>query len=131
MTEANKNQGPGSGLIHAGQRVLTSVTRIVETRIRLAVAELEAEKVNLIQLLLLVGLALLFTAFGLMSLLVLVIWAIDAQYRLMALAITTGVLLALALIFALWALVKVRRSTLLKTTRKELAHDRQRLEEES
>nr|VUD23178.1 Inner membrane protein YqjE [Salmonella sp. NCTC 7297] len=55
---------------------------MVETRLRLAVVELEEEKANLFQLLLMVGLTMLFAAFGLMSLMVLVIWAIDPQYRL-------------------------------------------------
>jgi len=130
MAETQYKQGPGSGLLNAGQRVLTTLVGIVETRVRLAVVELEAEKANLLQMILMIGLTLLFTAFGLMSLLVLVIWAVDVQYRLMAVAITTGVLFALALIFGLWTLAKVRRSTLLRATRKELANDRQFLEEE-
>ncbi|MFP3633148.1 phage holin family protein, partial [Burkholderia sp. SIMBA_045] len=75
---------------------------MVETRVRLAVVELEHEKANLIQLLLMVGLTMLFTAFGLMSLMVLIIWAVDAQYRLMAIGITTGTLLLLAVILGLW-----------------------------
>jgi uncharacterized membrane protein YqjE len=92
--------------------------------------ELEEEKANLIQMLMMVGLTMLFTAFGLMSLMVLIIWAVDAQYRLMAIAITTGVLFALALIFGLWTLYKSRQSTLLRHTRKELDTDRRLLEED-
>jgi uncharacterized membrane protein YqjE len=103
---------------------------IVETRVRLAVVELEEEKANLIQMLLMIGLTMLFTAFGLMSLMVLIIWAVDAQYRLMAIGITTAVLFALALIFGLWTLAKSRRSTLLSATRKELKSDRQLLEDD-
>ena len=92
--------------------------------------ELEEEKANLFQMLLMLGLTMLFAAFGLMSLMVLVIWAVDAQYRLMAIAITTGVLFALALIFGLWTLAKSRRSTLLSATRKELSEDRKLLEDD-
>jgi uncharacterized membrane protein YqjE len=55
---------------------------------------------------------------------------VDAQYRLMAIAITTGVLFALALILGLWTLAKSRRSTLLSATRKELSEDRKLLEDE-
>lgn len=91
--------------------------------------ELEEEKANLIQMLIMIGLTMLFTAFGLMSLMVLIIWAVDAQYRLMAIGITTGVLLLLALIFGLWTLRKSRQSTLLSATRKELHSDRQVLED--
>src|SRR5699024_12297574 len=66
---------------------------MVETRLRLAVVELEEEKANLFQLLLMLGLTMLFAAFGLMSLMVLIIWAVDPQYRLNAMIATTVVLL--------------------------------------
>ena len=125
----NQSHGPGKGVFNVGQRVVTTLVGMVETRVRLAVAELEEEKANLIQMLIMVGLTMLFTAFGLMSLMVLIIWAVDAQYRLMAIAITTGVLFALALIFGLWTLRKSRQSTLLRHTRKELDTDRTLLEE--
>lgn len=130
MAESQQNQGPGKGVINIGQRIVTTLVGMVETRVRLAVAELEEEKANLIQLLIMVGLTMLFTAFGLMSLMVLIIWAVDAQYRLMAIGITTAVLFALALILGLWTLHKTRQSTLLRHTRKELETDRALLEEE-
>lgn len=129
MADNRQSQGPGKGVINIGQRIVTTLVGMVETRIRLAVVELEAEKANLIQMLLMIGLTMLFTAFGLMSLMVLIIWAVDAQYRLMAIAITTGVLFLLALIFGLWTLRKSRQSTLLRHTRKELANDRDLLED--
>ena len=120
MADSQQSHGPGKGVINIGQRIVTTLVSMVETRVRLAVVELEAEKANLIQLLLMVGLTMLFTAFGLMSLMVLIIWAVDAQYRLMAIGITTGVLFLLAIIFGLWSLRKSRQSTLLHHTRKEL-----------
>jgi uncharacterized membrane protein YqjE len=103
---------------------------MVETRLRLVVAELEEEKANLFQMLLMLGLTMLFAAFGLMSLMVLIIWAIDPQYRLNAMIATTAVLLLLALIGAVWTLRKARRSTLLRHTRNELANDRALLEDD-
>lgn len=129
MTDAQQNHGPAKGVINIGQRIVTTLVGMVETRVRLAVVELEEEKANIIQMLLMLGLTMLFTAFGLMSLMVLIIWAVDAQYRLMAIAITTGVLFLLALIFGLWTLRKSRQSTLLRHTRKELANDRDLLED--
>jgi len=129
MTDSQQNHGPAKGVITIGQRIVTTLVSMVETRVRLAVAELEEEKANLIQMLLMLGLTMLFTAFGLMSLMVLIVWAVDAQYRLMAIAITTGVLFLLALIFGLWTLRKSRQSTLLRHTRKELANDRDLLED--
>ncbi|MCB5624635.1 phage holin family protein, partial [Bifidobacterium animalis] len=55
------------------------MVEMVETRLRLAVVELEEEKANLFQLLLMLGLTMLFAAFGLMSLMVLIILAVDPQ----------------------------------------------------
>ena len=123
MADSQHNHGPAKGVINIGQRIVTTLVGMVETRVRLAVVELEHEKANLIQLLLMVGLTMLFTAFGLMSLMVLIIWAVDAQYRLMAIGITTGTL-------GLWTLHKSRQSTLLRHTRKELETDRDLLEDQ-
>lgn len=123
-------QGPGKSILGIGQRIVTLVVGMVETRLRLAVIELEEEKANLFQMLLMLGLTMLFAAFGLMSLMVLVIWAIDPQYRLNAMIATTVVLLLAALIGGIWTLRKARRSTLLRHTRKELANDRELLEDE-
>jgi len=130
MADSQHNRGPAKGVIDIGQRIVTTMVGIVETRVRLAVVELEAEKANLVQMILMIGLTMLFTAFGLMCLMVLIIWAVDAQYRLMAMAITTGVLFLLALICGLSVLAKSRRSTLLSATRKELANDRKLLEDD-
>lgn len=121
-------QGPAKGLLDAGQRIITILVSMVETRLRLVAVELEEEKVNLIQLILMAGLTLLFTAFGLMSLLILIFWAVEPEYRLIALGTTTAVLLFLALVGLIWTLVKARRTTLLSNTRKQLELDRAKLE---
>ncbi|CFQ53446.1 phage holin family protein [Yersinia alsatica] len=130
MAELPQTQGPGKGVLDTVQRIATIVVGMVETRVRLAAIELEEEKATLIQLLMMAGITLLLTAFGLMSLLVLMIWAIDPAYRLMALGSTTAVLLILAIIGFIWTLAKARRSTLLGSTRKQLEIDRELLEKE-
>ncbi len=129
MTDKQR-QGPASGAIASAQRILTLLVGIVETRLRLVVIELEEEKNHLFQLLLLTGLTLIFAAFGLMSLIALIIWGLEPEYRLLALAWITATLLGLALIIGVWTLMKARRATLLKATRKELRTDRALLEEE-
>ncbi|HFZ8996850.1 TPA: phage holin family protein [Citrobacter freundii] len=129
MATPHHTQGPGKSVLGIGQRVVSILVEMVETRLRLAVVELEEEKANLFQLLLMLGLTMLFAAFGLMSLMVLIIWAIDPQYRLNAIIATTAVLLVLAVIGGLWTLHKARQSTLLRHTRHELANDRKILEE--
>ncbi len=121
-------QGPAKGLLDAGQRIITILVSMVETRLRLVAVELEEEKANIIQLILMAGLTLLFTAFGLMSLLILIFWAVEPEYRLIALGSTTAVLLFLALVGLIWTLVKARRTTLLSNTRKQLELDRAKLE---
>lgn len=126
--EQSRAQGPAKGVLDIGQRIITILVGMVESRLKLAVVELEEEKANLIQLMLLVGITLLFTAFGLMSLLILLFWAIDPAYRVMALGTTTGVLLFLAVVGVIWTLVKVKRTTLLAETRKQLELDRAALE---
>lgn len=130
MDEHRHNDGPAKSVLGIGQRILTTLVGIAETRIRLAVVELEEEKANLVQILLMLGLTLLFAAFGLMSLLVLIIWAIEPQYRLNAMVATTAVLLFGALIGALLTLRKARRSSLLRHTRQELQNDRALLEDD-
>ncbi|HAT3810623.1 TPA: hypothetical protein I8608_003520 [Morganella morganii] len=128
MTDQERPQGPGKGLLDTLTRIATIVISMAETRLRLVATELEEEKSSLIQLILLAGAALLLTAFGLMSLMILVMWAVDPVYRLTAMIIMTSVLLGGALIFALCAVRKARRSSLLVATREQLAIDRQLLE---
>lgn len=130
MSHSQHTQGPGKSVLGIGQRIVTLMVQMVETRLRLVVVELEEEKANLFQLLLMAGLTLLFTAFGLMSLLVLIIWAVDPQYRLPVMIATTATLLLLALIGGIWTLRKARSSTLLRHTRSELANDRELLEKD-
>lgn len=130
MADSRHTQGPGKSVLGIGQRIVSIVVEMVETRLRLAVVELEEEKSNLFQLLLMVGFTMLFAAFGLMSLMVLIIWAIDPQYRLNAMIATTVVLLLGALIGGICTLRKARASTLLRHTRQELANDRSLLEDD-
>ncbi|WJV54427.1 phage holin family protein [Pectobacteriaceae bacterium CE90] len=130
MTEQQR-QGPASSAITSAQRIITIIVGMVETRVRLAVIELEQEKTALIQLLLVVELTLLFTVFGLIGLITLIIWSVEPQYRLMTLGWITGSLFILALIGGIWTLRHIRKSTLLKATRKTLEADRALLEGKS
>ncbi|NHB96270.1 phage holin family protein [Photorhabdus stackebrandtii] len=131
MNHPSKSQGPGKGVLDSLQRIAIIVIGMVETRLQLIVVELEKEKATLIQLILMTGLTLLFTAFGLMCLLALIFWAVDPAWRLTALAITTGTLLILALIGLIWTIRKSRNSTLLNATREQLKIDREMLEDHS
>lgn len=130
MADSRPAQGPGKSILAIGQRIIAIMVNMVETRVRLAVVELEEEKANLFQILLMLGLTLLFAAFGLISLMVLIIQAIGPEYRLYAMIATTVVLLLLALAGGICTLRKAGKSTLLHHTRKELANDRMLLKDD-
>lgn len=121
--EQQERQGPGKGVLNTLQRIATIAVQMVETRIQLIAVELEEEKTTLIQLIIMAGITLLFTAFGLMCLIGLIFWSVDPIYRYQALAITTGVLILLAIIGAIWTLKRAKQSTLLGATREQLKKD--------
>ncbi|WP_260280126.1 phage holin family protein [Proteus terrae] len=129
MSDTQRPQGPASGVLNSLSKIGAIVIGMVETRLRLIAIELEEEKTTLIQLILMAGVTLLLTAFGLMSLLILLFWVIPPEYRVYALAITTATLLFCALIGAIMTLRKVRNSTLLGDTRQQLELDKRLLEQ--
>ena len=106
MANTQHTQGPGQRVFSIGQRIVTLLVEMVETRLRLVVVELEEEKANLFQLLIMTGLTL------------------------HVMIATTVVLLLAAAIVGILTLRKARRSTLLRLTRKELENDRALLEED-
>lgn len=129
MSDTQRPQGPASGVLNSLSRIVAVIVGMVETRLKLIAIELEEEKITLIQLILMAGITLLLTAFGLMSLLILLFWVIPPEYRIHALAITTAILLVGALIGAIMTLRKARNSTLLGDTRQQLELDKRLLEQ--
>lgn len=129
MSDTQRPQGPASGVLNSLSKIGAIMIGMVETRLRLIAIELEEEKTTLIQLILMAGVTLLLTAFGLMSLLILIFWVIPPEYRVYALAITTATLLFCALIGAIMTLGKARNSTLLGDTRQQLELDKRLLEQ--
>ncbi|MBG3081642.1 phage holin family protein [Proteus mirabilis] len=129
MSDTQRPQGPASGVLNSLSRIGAIVIGMVETRLQLIAIELEEEKTTLIQLILMAGVTLLLTAFGLMSLLILLFWVIPPEYRIYTLAVTTAILLFCALIGAIMTLKKARNSTLLGDTRQQLELDKRLLEQ--
>lgn len=129
MSDTQRPQGPASGVLNSLSKIGAIMIGMVETRLRLIAIELEEEKTTLIQLILMAGVTLLLTAFGLMSLLILIFWVIPPEYRVYALAITTATLLFCALVGAIMTLRKARNSTLLGDTRQQLELDKRLLEQ--
>lgn len=129
MSDTQRPQGPASGVLNSLSRIGAIVIGMVETRLQLIAIELEEEKTTLIQLILMAGVTLLLTAFGLMSLLILLFWVIPPEYRIYTLAVTTAILLFCALMGAIMTLKKARNSTLLGDTRQQLELDKRLLEQ--
>ncbi|MFC3283405.1 phage holin family protein [Litchfieldella rifensis] len=122
------SQGPAERLFGATKRLITSLISTGETRLRLAVLELEEERARLITLLLLAGLGLILLLLGLAMITLLVVVIFWDSNRLMAIGIAAGVLLGSGAGLVLWVRRLASRPTLLKSTLKHLATDREILE---
>ncbi|SDO27398.1 Uncharacterized membrane protein YqjE [Halomonas shengliensis] len=121
-------QGPAQRVFTAGKRLLGSLLATGETRLRLAVLELEEERARLVGLLLLAGLALILLLLGIGVLTTLVIVAFWDSYRLTAIGVSAGVLLGVGLLLCLRVMQLARRRTLLASTLRHLATDRELVE---
>ncbi|MFO8045322.1 MAG: phage holin family protein [Halomonas sp.] len=124
-----ESQGPAQRLFTAARRLLGSLLATGETRLRLAVVELEEERVRIVGLLLIVGLSLILLMLGIGVLVTLVIVAFWDSYRLTAIGVSAGVLLGSGLLLALRAVQLAKRRTLLASTLKHLATDRELVEQ--
>lgn len=124
----DERQGPAERLFIATKRLLTSLARTGETRLRLAVLELEEERARLVTLLLLAGFSMILLLLGLAAALLLVVVVFWDSHRLLAIGIAAGVLLISGLAVAWWVMRLAQRPTLLKSTLQHLATDRELLE---
>jgi len=122
------SSGPAQRTLDAARRLLKTLLANGETRLRLAVLELEEERARLLSLMLLVGASLVLLLLGIATLTALVVIIFWDSYRIAAIAISAGVLIAISLFLALIAMRKARRHTLLKETLKQFATDRALLE---
>ncbi|MDX1465593.1 MAG: phage holin family protein [Halomonas sp.] len=122
------SQGPAQRLFGAGKRLLGSLLATGETRLRLAVLELEEERARLFGLLLLAGLSLILLLLGIGVLTALVIIAFWETHRLAAIGTSAAVLLSSGLLLALRVMQLARRRTLLAGTLRHLATDRELVE---
>lgn len=120
--------GPTQRVFSAAKRLLNSLVANGETRLRLAVLELEEERARLLTLLLLAGTSLLLLLLGVATLTALVVVIFWDSYRLTAISVSAGVLIASSVLMAVIAIRQAKRHTLLKDTLKQLAADRALLE---
>jgi uncharacterized membrane protein YqjE len=120
--------GAAQRLFTAGKRLLISLLATGETRLRLAVVELEEERARLVTLLLLSGLSLILLLLGLGVLTTLVIVTFWDTHRLTAIGVSAAVLLLSGIGVAAWVMRLARRRTLLASTLIHLATDRELME---
>ncbi|SDO01208.1 phage holin family protein [Vreelandella arcis] len=120
--------GPTQRVFSAAKRLLNSLIANGETRLRLAVVELEEERSRLLVLMLLAGASLLLLLLGVATLVALVVVLFWDTYRLTAIAVSALVLIAASFLLAMIALRQAKQHTLLKETLRQLAADRALLE---
>ncbi|MCM2972786.1 MULTISPECIES: phage holin family protein [Larsenimonas] len=126
MAEQN---GPLERLYGSARNALSSLIGAGETRLRLLVIELEEERARLVVMLLLSGIAMLLIAFGIGMLMLLIIVAFWESHRLMAIGVSSGVLIVLGLLFAWRVKAIAKRPSFLKSTLQNLGEDRYHLEQ--
>ncbi|MBP5981896.1 MAG: phage holin family protein [Halomonas sp.] len=120
--------GPTQRVFSAAKRLLKSLVANSETRLRLAVLELEEERSRLFTLFLLLGASLLLLLLGVATLTTLIVVIFWDSYRLLAIGGSAGALLAASFLLAAIGFHQAKRHTLLKETLKQLAADRALLE---
>lgn len=117
--------GPTQNVISTAKKAIRTLVSICQTRLELAIVELEEEKANIVKLFVLSSLCLLFTLFAILSGLVLLFWSIGPEMRFIAFAWTTAALFLLAVVSGVWVLLKIRSASLLHNTREQLKNDLQ------
>ncbi|GDB38122.1 phage holin family protein [Escherichia coli] len=116
-------RGPSRSLVDNIHRVFNTLTGIFHNRIELIAIELEEEKKNILGLLLMVGLALIFTVFGVVSLLIFILLSVSPEHRLIISGGASAVFLVIALFFVIFIKQKTAGSRILSETRKQLSED--------
>lgn len=116
-------RGPSRSLVDNIHRVFNTLTGIFHTRIELIAIELEEEKKNILGLLLMVGLALIFTVFGVVLLLIFILLSVSPEHRLIISGGASAVFLVIALFFVIFIKQKTAGSRILSETRKQLSED--------
>lgn len=118
-----QEQGPVERVLGAIRRLTASLVESGETRLRLAVLELEEERERLFVMLLLSGIALMLICFGIGLAILLVVVAFWDTHRLLAIALSGGVLLALGGLIAWRVKVIASQRSLLRSTLSNLSRD--------
>ncbi|WP_269936306.1 phage holin family protein [Serratia liquefaciens] len=115
--------GPTHNVISTAKKAIRTLVSICQTRLELAIIELEEEKANIVKLFVISSLFLLFTLFAILSGLVLLFLSVSPEMRFMVFTWTTAAISLLAVASGVWVLLKIRSVSLLKNTRHQLKND--------
>ncbi|WWP02751.1 MAG: phage holin family protein [Candidatus Dasytiphilus stammeri] len=118
------------GLISISQQIIKNLINIIETRIILFLTELHESKNNILNLLMMIGFTILFFAFGLISLLLVIISIINPKYRLLIMTMITIILFLIGFSLCYWTLFKINNTKLFSSTYKEFKNDIKIIKEE-
>ncbi|WWP01622.1 MAG: phage holin family protein [Candidatus Dasytiphilus stammeri] len=117
------------GIINVVKSIICTLIDIVETRINLIITELDEVKSKFFLLIILTGFTIFLVAFGLISLLLMLIFTIDPEHRLFVMTGITIILFLSAMILGLWTKHKLKKLKFFYFTYKELKLDRKFLKE--
>ncbi|MBK4775739.1 hypothetical protein CRV11_02340 [Candidatus Pantoea edessiphila] len=131
MDTSKNKQIPSSSIIEITQDIITKIIEMIETRLHLASAEIEEEKSKILQILLMILIMFMFIFFGGCCLLMVVVWSVKPQYRIMTMTTMSVVLFLFSFFFGLRTFRKFRESTVLKYSCKELKTDQSILKDKN
>lgn len=114
---------PSAKLSDITTRLLTKIYKAASTRLDLITIEINQEKNRILSLVLMIGLALIFTTFGIMSLLLYALLFIEPLHQQNVLLYFTGALFFLAIVFCIIIRIIASRATLLSETREQIKND--------
>ena len=128
MPESNPGDANG-GILRSLRNLAATLVALLQTRLELFIAEVEEERLRLLQLLLWTAAALLFFAIGLLLLILLLVVIFWESHRVGAIVVLAGVFLAAGAVTAVCVRSRLyARSRLFSTSLEELAKDRDHLD---
>lgn len=120
--------GAGSGILHSLRKLAATLVAVLQTRVELLAAELEEERMRLLQLLLWISGAIFFMAVGILLLVILAVAVFWESHRLTAIVVLAGAFLAAGAGMSVAVRNRLReRPRLFPASRDELARDRDEL----
>jgi uncharacterized membrane protein YqjE len=120
--------GAGSGILQSLRNLAATLLALLQTRFELLVAELEEERMRLLQLLFWIAGAIFFLAVGILLLVILLVAVFWESHRLAAIVVLAGVFLAAGAGMSMMVRKLMReRPRLFSTSLGELAKDRDQL----